>query len=252
MSFQRRFSSGLQIGASYTFSKLIAQSDSDIKSSDISAGGDTLKEVYDLNSQRGLSGFHVGNVLSINYTYDLPFGRGLTGVAGHLLSGWRMSGIVKMQDGQPFWINRTASNFLAALRGGTGLASPNQVPGFTRESITWGPPNKSKDPTGQGRYFDPAAYSLPGPRELGNVGKNTLIGPGLAVWNASLSKNTALSEDFNLEFRTEIFNALNRPNFGLPDTTIFDGSGRSNGGAGTINNMVTTSRQIQFGVKLSF
>jgi hypothetical protein len=252
-SFQKRLSNGLQMQVSYTFSKLIAVSDSDLKNNEVSTGGmGPLKEVYDLSTQRGLSSYHIANVLSMNYTYDLPFGRGLTGAAGHVLSGWSLSGIVKLQDGQPFWVGRAAPAFLSGLRGGLGNISPNQVPGYTRESITWGSPNKSKDPTGRGRYFDPAAYSLPGPRELGNVGKNTLIGPGLAVWNASLSKNTKLSERTNLEFRAEFFNVLNRANFSTPASSMFDASGRPVGDAGIINNTTTTNRQIQFGLKLSF
>jgi hypothetical protein len=157
-----------------------------------------------------------------------------------------------MQDGQPFWISRAIPTFLSSLRGGSGTASPNLVPGYTREKITWGAPNKSKDPTGRQRYYDPAAYSLPGVRELGNVGKNTLIGPGFAVWNAALSKNTKLSEGTNLEFRSEFFNVLNRPNFGQPAASIFDASGRPAGDAGVIQTTSSTSRQIQFGLKLSF
>jgi hypothetical protein len=79
-----------------------------------------------------------------------------------------------------------------------------------------------------------------------------LIGPGLAVWNASLSKNTKLSERTNLEFRAEFFNVLNRANFSTPASSMFDASGRPVGDAGIINNTTTTNRQIQFGLKLSF
>jgi len=253
MSFQRRFSQGFQVQVSYTYSKLIAESDTDLKTTEVSTGGaGPLKEVYDLKTQRGLSSYDIRNVLTMNYTYDIPFARGWKGIGGHLFSGWRVSGIVKMQDGQPFWISRAAPTFLTGLRGGSGTASPNLVPGYTRESITWGAPNKSKDPTGRQRYFDPAAYSNPGPRELGNVGKNTLIGPGFSVWNAALSKNTAIGEGMNLEFRSEFFNVLNRPNFGQPAATVFDASGRPSGDAGIIQSTSSTSRQIQFGMKLSF
>jgi len=253
MSFQRRFSGGLQVQVSYTYSKLIAESDTDLKTTEVSTGGaGPLKEVYDLTTQRGLSSYDIRNVLSINYTYDIPFGRGWHGLPAHLFSGWRLSGIVKMQDGQPFWISRGIPTFLAGLRGGSGQVSPNLVPGYTRDKITWGAPNKSNDPTGRQRYFNPAAYSLPGPRELGNVGKNTLIGPGYNVWNASLSKNTKVGEGMNLEFRSEFFNVLNHPNFGQPGATIYDASGRTQGDAGIIQTTSSTSRQIQFGLKLSF
>ena len=255
LSFQKRLSAGLQMQVSYTYSKVLAQSDSDIKASEVGAGGGTLKYVYDLNSQRALSGYDIRNVLSVNYTYDIPFGRELKGLkkpAGYVLSGWRLSGIVKMQDGQPFTVNRTASSFLSGLSGSPGLISPNLVPGLTGQQITWGNPNKSKDPSGLQRYFNPAAYSLPGVRDLGNVGRNTLIGPGAAMWNAALSKNIALNEGKNLEFRGEFFNVLNRANFAPPASGVFDASGARIGSAGVIQSTNTTSRQIQFGLKLSF
>jgi outer membrane receptor protein involved in Fe transport len=252
LSFQKRLSAGLQMQVSYTYSKVIDQSDSDIKASEVGAGGGTLKYVYDLNAQRALSAYDIRNVLSINYTYDIPSARRLKGPAGSVLSGWRLSGIVKMQDGQPFSVNRTASSFLSGLSGSPGLISPNLVPGFTAGQITWGNPNRSKDPTGLGRYFNPAAYSLPGVRDLGNVGRNTLIGPGVAMWNAALSKNMAVSEGKNLEFRGEFFNVLNRANFAAPSPSVFDASGARLGNAGVIQSTNTTSRQIQFGLKLSF
>ena len=250
LSYQKRLSAGLQMQVSYTYSKLIDQSDSDIKASEVGAGGGTLKYVYDLNAQRALSAYDIRNVLSVNYTYDLPVR--VKGPVGAVVSGWRLSGIVKVQDGQPFSVNRTGSSFLTGLSGSPGLISPNLVPGFTSGQIIWGNPNKSKDPTGVGRYFNPAAYSLPGVRELGNVGRNTLIGPGAAVWNAALSKNVAVSEGKNLELRGEFFNVLNRANFAPPNPTVFDASGARAGNAGVITSTNTTSRQIQLGLKLSF
>jgi hypothetical protein len=136
--------------------------------------------------------------------------------------------------------------------GSPGLISPNLVPGFTSDQITWGNPNSSKDPGGIGRYFNPAAYSLPGVRELGSVGRNTLIGPGAAMWNAALSKNLTVSEGKNFEIRGEFFNVLNRANFAPPNSTVFDASGARVGNAGVIQSTNTTSRQIQLGLKLSF
>src|SRR5205823_1155985 len=131
LSFQKRLSAGLQMQVSYTYSKLIDQSDSDIKASEVGAGGGTLKYVYDLNAQRALSAYDIRNVLSVNYTYDLPVR--VKGPVGAVVSGWRVSGIVKVQDGQPFSVNRTGSSFLTGLSGSPGLFSPNLVPGFTSD-----------------------------------------------------------------------------------------------------------------------
>ena len=107
-SFQKRFSAGFQAQVSYTFSKMIDYIDGDTRTTDVGSGGVGIqKNPYDLNAQRALSGYHIANALSINYSYDLPFGRGWTGVAGHLASEWQLTGIVRMQDGQ-----------LPAMRGG--------------------------------------------------------------------------------------------------------------------------------------
>src|SRR5205814_10534321 len=83
----------------------------------------------------------------------------------------------------------------------------------------------------------------------GNVGRDTLIGPGLATWDFSVLKDTPIRERLNLQFRAEIFNLLNRANFNLPNAVVFTPSGVSPT-AGAITSTSTTSRQVQFGLKL--
>jgi hypothetical protein len=101
------------------------------------------------------------------------------------------------------------------------------------------------------QWFDPAAFVLPAPGTYGNLGRGTLSGPGLAAADLSLLKNTHLSERLNLQFRAEFFNLLNRANFGTPNPIVFAGSAVSPT-AGLITATATTSRQIQFGLKLIF
>ena len=146
-----------------------------------------------------------------------------------------------MQDGQPITVTAAVPTALSNLQVST--RSPNQLPGFTRSKIVQGGPNQ---------YFNPLAYSLPGGLELGSVGRDTLIGPGLAKWDFGLTKNTSLTERLRLQFRGEMFNLLNRPNFATPSSSVFSGSGTRVGSAGTITSTVSTSRQIQFGMKLLF
>jgi hypothetical protein len=128
--------------------------------------------------------------------------------------------------------------------------SPNAIAG-TPVKI-YGGPNVSQDPSGLQRYFEPTDYTFPGPRELGNVGRNTIIGPGSIVWNPAIFKKVAITERTSLEFRTEMFNVLNRPNFGNPSTTIFSAGGALQPAAGTIGTTIGTPRQIQFALKLLF
>ena len=95
-------------------------------------------------------------------------------------------------------------------------------------------------------YFDPCGFVAPPFRTLGNVGRSTIIAPGVANVDLSLTKNTAIGEYVNLQFRAEFFNIFNRANFGLPNENI---SGSS---AGRIDETVLTNRQIQFGLRVEF
>jgi hypothetical protein len=101
-------------------------------------------------------------------------------------------------------------------------------------------------------YYDPCAYTFPGSRELGNVGRNTIIGPGYASWNPSLLKKTALTEGTTLEFRWEMFNVLNKVNLSTPAASIYGASGTFTATAGTITSTIGNPRQMQFALKLIF
>jgi hypothetical protein len=103
----------------------------------------------------------------------------------------------------------------------------------------------------QTQWFDPTAFSLPTVRTWGNLGRGTLRGPGLETVDISLIKNTSLTERVGLQFRAEAFNALNHTNFGPPNSIVFSGTSISPS-AGLITTTATTSRQIQFGLKLLF
>jgi hypothetical protein len=211
-----------------------------------------------------LSGYQVKNAFIANYSYDLPIGRGMTGVAGKLASGWQLNGIVTLQDGGPFTIGAVIPRALGDL---VGRASPNLVPGFDQDNIAldrsvW---------TDQG-YFTTDAFAAPGcrvagncsatrtTREIGNLGRTSLIGPGLAQWDMGLTKNTQLGEQFNLQFRAEFFNLMNRANFSAPGQVgnssqaneLFSRDGVVAAGVPLIRRTATDSRQIQLGLKLLF
>jgi hypothetical protein len=104
------------------------------------------------------------------------------------------------------------------------------------------------------QWFNPAAFLAPANTTAncgfyGNVGRDTLIGPGLATWDFSVLKDTRIRERLNPQFRAEMFNLLNRSNFSLPNVVVFTPSGVSPT-AGVITSTSTTSRQVQFGLKL--
>lgn len=118
---------------------------------------------------------------------------------------------------------------------------PNLNPSFSGPVVT-GNPNQ---------WFNPNAFILPTAGTYGNSGRGTLVGPGLADADVSLFKTTRLTERVSLQIRAEFFNVLNHSNFATPNATVFSGTSIS-GSAGLITATATTSRQIQFGMKLIF
>jgi hypothetical protein len=111
-------------------------------------------------------------------------------------------------------------------------------------------------PRKQTQWFDANAFILPDVGTWGNLGRGTFTGPGLANVDLSLLKNIAVSEKTGLQFRTEFFNAFNRTNLGSPNPIVFAGTAANpsaiSPSAGLITATTTTSRQIQFGLKLTF
>ena len=102
------------------------------------------------------------------------------------------------------------------------------------------------------RYFNPAAFLLPAAGTDGNLGRNTLIGPGFTNFDFALVKNTALTERVNLLFRLETFNLFNRVNWGQPSNKLFETNGAYTGSTGVITATSNASRQLQFALKLTF
>jgi hypothetical protein len=101
------------------------------------------------------------------------------------------------------------------------------------------------------QWYNPKAFSLPTAGTWGNVGRGVLDGPGLAEFDFSVFKTTPITETTRVLFRAEFFNITNRANFGLPNPNIFSG-GTIGASAGKITSTTTSSRQIQFGLKLMF
>jgi len=193
---------------------------------------------YDRTIDRGLSAFHVKHNLTFNWTYDLPFGRNLKGLGGALVKGWQLNNITAIRSGTPFTV-RLGSNRSGNLNTTSFSANerPNLKPGASSNPVLGRPD----------RYFDGTAFELQPVNTRGTLGRNTLIGPGLVSVDASLGKSFSLGESRSLLFRAEVFNLPNHPNFAVPSNQIaFTQT------AGIITSTVTTSRQVQFGVKFTF
>jgi len=247
VDLNHRFSSGFSLRGVYTFSK--ALDDGDSLNATTSGGGPALaSNPFNLAADKGLATYDVQHMLSANATYALPFGRGqrfasgLSGFANGLVSGWWVNSIVTAQGGFPFspQLSYNPSNNGDTRNPVRPFANPN----FSGPVILGAP----------GNWFDPHAFLAPPNNAAnagfyGNLGRNTLRGPGLATWDFSTMKDTKINERLNLQFRAEIFNLLNRANFNMPNEVVFTPSGISPT-AGVITSTTTTSRQVQFGLKL--
>ena len=243
----RRFSGGLTLRGVYTYSKLL--DDGDSLNATTSGGGPALaSNPFNLHSDWGLGTFDVRHVAVISSTYFLPIGSGKRyannwyGFANSLISGWSINSIVTVQGGFPL------SPQLSYNPSGNG-DTRNPVRPFLNPDFS-GPIILGKP----SQWFNPNAFLAPSNVAAnlgfyGNVGRDTLIGPGLATWDFSTLKDARIRERLSLQFRAEIFNLLNRANFNTPNGVAFTPSSVSPT-AGAITSTSTTSRQVQFGLKL--
>ena len=247
VDLNHRFSSGFSVRGVYTFSK--ALDDGDSLNATTSGGGPALvANPFDIAADKGLATYDVQQILAINGTYRLPFGQGqkfangFSGFANALVSGWGVNSIVTAQGGFPF---TPQLSYNPSNNGDTrNPVRPFANPAFSGPVILGTP----------AKWFDPNAFLAPPNNAAnagfyGNLGRNTLRGPGLATWDFSTMKDTRISERLNLQFRAEIFNLLNRANFNMPNEVVFTPSGISPT-AGVITSTTTTARQVQFGLKL--
>jgi hypothetical protein len=275
----KRMSHGFQVQGTYTWSK-------SIDTSSASVAGDTFGnsisslDWFDLKLNRALSDFNVGRTLVVNGTWELPTPKSLSAPAQWALGGWELGLIFTASDGIPFTPTWGTGSDPAGTLSGDDWAYVNRLGGAGCKTLT-NPGHPSAYiktdcfavPTAPDQAFwnancDPAPPSLGGPLPVGdlrcfnlrgNAGRNILIGPGLTSLDFSLFKNSyikRISEKFNVQFRAEVFNILNHANFAPPstptNTDIFDGTGTLSGAAGLLNRTTTTSREIQFAVKVIF
>jgi hypothetical protein len=233
-----RFSHGLQFRGNYTWSKNLDMN-SGLTGAQANNQAQMILDRNDLGRDWGPSALNITSQASVSSSYELPFGRGMRGVEGKLIGGWQLNGILTLLTGFPF-TPQVGSN-----RSGDGDTRnpdrPNVNSSFTGPIIL-GSPNQ---------WFNPNAFAVPTAGTYGNLGRGVYTGPGLADLDVSLFKTTAIAERTSLQFRAEFFNALNRANLGTPNAIVFSGTNISST-AGLITTTTTTSRQIQFGLKLIF
>lgn len=224
---RKEFSGGLSFITHYTRSKAIDNSSSQLAD---------FQNANDVRSNKALAGFHVANRFVASGLYQLPFGRGrrymssIHPVGDAVLGGWILTGIFSAQSG--FFFSPTAPNTIG-IESGTVRADRL---------------GKGNLPTGERtrlRWFDTAAFAAPIGFRYGTAGRNILEGPGLKNLDVGILKDFQIGEKHKIQFRTELFNAPNFVNFGLPGGNIAAANYGTIASAGA-------SREVQFALKYIF
>jgi len=286
----KRLSSGLEAQGAYTYGHSLDTPIGQLVGADCGAapGMDTGLSSNTRANDYGPSCFDVRHNFHMSLLYHFPNFKS-NGVLSKFVDGWWMGNIISLQTGLPFTPilanNRSNSGNLSNMadrvdintqsisqgtiltnaRGGAYVTGTNFIL-YNPKTVITGNPNQ---------WFNPNMFHMqpmvPCPNDaaltcgtLGDAARGILRGPGLGDWDFSLVKDTAVSllgEQGSVEFRGEIFNSLNHPNFGMPaSATVFNGAASVLGayqqtplaGVGQITTTVTTSRQIQFALKLIF
>jgi hypothetical protein len=260
VQFNKRQSANINFQASYTYSSSLT--DSGAWQAALTANTpDSSLIPFERGADRSLASQHQRHALAVNGTYRVPkFGLG--GIAATLLDGWEASGIFSAATGNPFTvlIGSNRSN-----DGNSGAPDrPDLAPGASNNPIEGTVGNCGVALAGSeleakgldARYFDPCAFLPPNPGTYGNLGRNTVIGPGRSAVNLSLVKNFKFGERHILTYRMEWFNLFDRTNWGLPNRTVFAGPALGQltyaGNAGLIQELSSSARQMQFNLRYSF
>ncbi|WP_035957734.1 TonB-dependent receptor [Bryobacter aggregatus] len=239
-SVTRRFSSSV-VGASYTWSRAIGYADDQ-------DGGLNFNYVPLLYRNKGVQGYDRTHNLQLYGNYELPFGKGKsllsTGIGSKLAGGWQLNWILSRTSGVP----------LTVLASGTSLNAPGNTQ--VADQILGNVQILGGHGVGQA-YFNPNAFAPVTDVRFGNVGRNSIRGPGVFNLDSGLFRKFTITERVALQFRAECFGATNTPQFGNPGLNVSnlnrnaDGSIRALNGFGEITT-ATGERQFRFALRLSF
>jgi hypothetical protein len=205
LTFTQRLWHGLVVNSTYTWSK--ALDDASNPGAD-NAGTNVPQDMENYAAEKGLSDFDHRHRFVTNFLYQLPFLKGSQGFIHTAFADWQVGGIWTLQSGSPFTVNLSNDN------------AGNGTPVFSqRPNLICDPNNGPKTP---GQWFNTACFTQPTVNTYGNSSRDNVIGPGLDDFDTSIQKNFVVRESMALQFRLDIFDFFNHPNFNPPV-----GSGRT-------------------------
>jgi hypothetical protein len=289
LQLAKRMSHGFQVQGTYTWGKSIDTSSATLAGD---AFGNSISSLnyFDMKLTRGLSDFNVGRTFVLNGTWEVPTAKSFAGPARWLTDGWELGLIFTVSDGVPFTPTWGTGGDPANTLSSDDFAYPNRLGGAGCNTLTnpghpenyiktqcfaipsapdmnfWNQNCTQMPPSAQPSSGSPVSVPFPKCFNLrGNAGRNILIGPGITNLDFSVFKNNRIkriSENFNVQFRLEMFNIMNHPNFAPPgpgdgNTDIFAPDASSlapsaGGLAGVLQRTTIPERQIQFAIKIVF
>jgi hypothetical protein len=234
LTAEQRLAHGLTFNASYTWSHAL-----DYASTGVTPTVPGFMNTYNRRLDYGNADFDVRHRLVASATYVLPFKS--SGYRRHVVSGWQLNGILSLYTGLPFSVQSAANslNIASSSRASYSGSGDGSLPESARTLQSW---------------FNTADFSAPEGLEFGNVGRNTLVGPGTKQLDFSVFKNFAFQEGSarSLQFRAEAFNLTNTPQFDNPVATIGAPGAGAIISAGSPNTFQRVSREVQLALKLYF
>jgi hypothetical protein len=231
VKLEKRYSAGLTLSVAYTWSSYLSDA------AHINGGGvGAPQDARCFACNWGNEPDDLTHVFVLNHAYELPFGAGRKylahGILGQIVGDWNINGIWQLSSGQRF--TATSASGVSNAPGGGGDR-----------------PNRIKDgnlPTDQrtiDHWFDLTAFATPAQYTFGNSGTGILVGPGDFNVDLGIHRNFPIRERLTLSYRCEMFNAFNRPNFGVPNASI------GNALAGQISG-TAAARVFQMALKVIF
>ncbi|MFN7997048.1 MAG: hypothetical protein U0Q18_25770 [Bryobacteraceae bacterium] len=231
VNIRRRYSNGLSLLANYTYSKNLTNAP-DFRSPMFESS--VPQNNNDLNAEKG-PGCDIRHRFAVSAVYSIPAWK-KSSVSSMVTRNWLLSTIYQVQTGFPF----TISVFGDTANSGTVLGE-NPIRANYDGLPVYGPGTRTAM-----EWFNTAAYLAPPAYTFGNLGRNTIYGPGMQTLDAALVRQFAMSERWRFEIRGEFFNALNQTNLGTPNRFV------NTPQFGTITEAATPGREVQLSARLSF
>jgi Carboxypeptidase regulatory-like domain len=232
LTFTQRIWHGLTVDTNYTWSKAL---DDASNPGTNNAGTNLPQDIQNIAAEKGLSDFDHRHRFVTSFLYHVPFLSDSEGWIHTAFADWQVGGIWTLESGSPFTVNLSTDN----ANNGMPLSAPSQRPNLVC--------NPNNGPKTTAEWFDTSCFVTPAQYTYGNAGRSIVTGPGINNFDATFQKNFSIHEDTQLQFRADIFDFFNHPNFNQPNR-IFTSTPSAFGSISSAQD----PRVMQFSLRLAF